>query len=617
MESRGQRTAHRTQAAGARRLFTFSFSSSNSLSQLSSRISPLLERLFALDRINGIYDRVSPSGSERFIEHVLEELGVTCRVPAGDLAKIPRQGPLVVVANHPFGAIEGIALAVLLRKVRPDVKVMANYLLGRIPELRELFICVDPFGSAAAPSHNLRPMRQAIRWVAGGGALAVFPAGEVAHLDLMQRQVVEPPWNPSVARLIRHSGASVVPVFFEGCNGPLFQAAGLIHPRLRTAMIPWELVSKSGSTLDARIGAAIAPRRLGGFEDDAEMIDYLRQRMFLLRHCDHASADETSRPKLNAPHQTFEPIVPETDRQILTGEVARLSPQQLLADGSDFRVYLVSTAEAPNVVREIGRLREVTYRATGEGTGKSIDLDPFDSWYQHLFVWDVCGQQVVGAYRLGPSDQILSRRGAAGLYTTTLFNFKPGLLTRLNPALELGRAFVRAEFQKNYAPLLLLWKGIAQFVCRNPRYSTLFGPVSISNDYIQASRQLMIEFLRANHLAPGLTDLARARNPFRRHGRAGDPLRLDASDLDEVIAEIEPDHKGVPVLLRQYLKLGAQFISFNVDRAFGNAVDALMLVDLTQTDPRILSRYMGRSEAEQFLRSRSAARDAARVAAAS
>jgi putative hemolysin len=251
-------------------------------------------------------------------------------------------------------------------------------------------------------------------------------------------------------------------------------------------------------------------------------------------------------------------------------------------------------------VREIGRLRELTYRATGEGTGKSIDLDAFDQWYQHLFVWDVATQQVVGAYRLGPTDQILGQRGPGGLYTTTLFNFKRELLSRLNPALELGRAFVRSEFQKNYAPLLLLWKGIAQFVCRNPRYKTLFGPVSISNDYQQASRQLMVEFLRSHHLATGLTEMARARNPFRRHGSCGDSRRLDAADLDEVIAEIEPDRKGVPVLLRQYLKLGAQFISFNVDAAFGHSVDALMLVDLTRTDPRILSRYMGRAEAARF-----------------
>lgn len=605
MEARGRGAVHLTKPQGGRRPFAFSFpSSTGTLAQVSSRVSPLLERLFALDEINGIYDRVSSRGGEQFIERVLDDLGVACNIKEEDLARIPANGPLVVVANHPFGAIEGIALAVLLRKVRRDIRVMANFLLDRIPELRDLFICVDPFGGGAAPANNLRPMRQAMRWLAEGGALAIFPAGEVAHLDLRQRQVVEPPWSPTIAGLIRRSGASVVPIFFEGCNGPLFQALGLLHPRLRTAMLPRELMSKSGSTLDVRIGTAISSRRLAEFKDSAAMTAYLRQRLLLLRHrTDAETIGAASVPTSSAP-STTDPVVLATCPQFLAAEIARFLPHQLLAEGSDFRVYLASAAEAPNIVREIGRLREFTYRATGEGTGKPIDLDAFDQWYQHLFVWDAVGHKVVGAYRLGPTDQILRERGPAGLYITTLFNFKPPLLHRLNPALELGRAFVQPDYQKNYAPLLLLWKGIARFVYLNPRYKTLFGPVSISNDYRQSSRQLMVEFLESNHLATELTPLARARNPFRRrHGRAADALQLDPGDLDDVIADIEPDHKGVPVLLRQYLKLGAQFISFNVDTAFGNAIDALMLVDLTCTDPRILSRYMGRAETIKFLAS--------------
>lgn len=602
MEERGHGVAHPTQQQGGRRPFAISFPPTGGpLGQVGSRFSPLLERLFAIDRINRIYERVSPGGSEQFIERTLDDLGVACRLTEQDLARIPAKGPLVVVANHPFGAIEGIALAVLLRKVRRDVRLMANFLLDRIPELRDLFICVDPFGGEAAPAHNLRPMRQAMRWLAGGGALAIFPAGQVAHFDLTQRQVVEPPWSPTIAGLIRRSGASVLPVFFNGCNRPLFHALGLIHSRLRTAMLPRELISKTGSALDVQIGAAIPPRRLAEFQDSTAMTAYLRQRLLLLRHREGPRTPVVSSCTTASAPNSMEPIIAASSPQLLASEVDRLSPDQLLADGGEFRVYLASASQAPNVVREIGRLRELTYRATGEGTGKSIDLDEFDQWYQHLFVWDVLTQQVVGAYRLGPTDQILGCRGAGGLYTTTLFNFKRELLGRLNPALELGRAFVRFEFQKNYAPLLLLWKGIAQFVCRNPRYKTLFGPVSISNDYCQASRQLMVEFLRSNHLAAELTEMARARNPFRRHGSLGDAHRLDATDLDDVITEIEPDRKGVPVLLRQYLKLGAQFISFNVDAAFGHSVDALMLVDLTRTEPRILSRYMGRAEAARFL----------------
>lgn len=583
------------------RIFSLPPPSNPCLRRLASRFSPLLDRLFALDGVNGIYDRVARGGSHDFIERVLEDLRVSCRISEADLAAVPATGPLVVVANHPFGALEGIALAVLLRKVRPDVRVMANFLLDRIPELRDLFICVDPFGGTNSASHNLSPMRRAMRFLADGGALAVFPAGEVAHLDLSQRQVIEPPWSRSVAGMVRRSDAPVVPVYFDGDNGPLFQLLGLVHPRLRTAMLPGQLMKRCGSTLDVRIGAPIPARRLAELSDDAEMADYLRQRVMLLRHRPKAAAAFPQSPAPRHPGATPEAIVAAVDQKTLAGEVAALPPGQLLADAGDFRVYVASAAQTPGVLREIGRLREITYRASGEGTGKSIDLDRFDQWYQHLFAWDVRGSRVVGAYRLGPSDRILRERGPGGLYTSTLFNYKPALLDRLNPALELGRAFVRAEFQKSYAPLLLLWKGIAQLVSLNPRYKILFGPVSISNDYRLVSRQLMIEFLRSNHLAPDLIDLARARNPFKKSSKdLIGRMDLDSSDLDDVIADLEPDRKGVPVLLRQYLKLGARFFSFNIDAAFGGAIDALMLVDLTQTDPRILSRYMGREAAAQF-----------------
>ena len=590
-----------------RGLFEVSIPSPPALAPVTSRVSPLLNRLLALDGISAIYDRLAPGGSERFIERALDDLGVSCRVAEKDLAAIPARGPLVVVANHPFGAVEGIALAVLLRKVRPDVRVMANFLLGRIPELRELFICVDPFGGNQSASTNLRPLRQAMRWLADGGALAVFPAGEVAHFDLKQRQVVEPPWSTTVAGLIRRCGAPVVPVYFDGCNGPVFQVLGLVHARLRTALLPRELLNKCGSTLDVHVGTTIPARRLAGFPDDRRLIDYLRQRMLLLRHRTGggggANAAAKAPPSRGLDRAAAEPVVDAVDRQTLACEVARLSECQLMAEGGEFRVYLASADEVPNVLREIGRLRELTYRASGEGTGRSIDLDAFDQWYKHLFVWDTIGQQVVGAYRFGATDDPRCRRGPAELYTSTLFDLKPTLLHQLRPALELGRAFVAAQYQRSFAPLMLLWKGIARFVCLNPRYKTLFGPVSISDDYKQASRQLMVSFLRSNHLAAELTPHVRARNPFRAASvdQVGQ-LDLDATDLDDMIAELEPDQKGVPVLLRQYLKLGARFLSFNVDDQFGRAIDALMVVDLTRTEERILSRYMGRDAMADFLR---------------
>jgi putative hemolysin len=582
-------------------LFSLEIPDGTPLGRLTSRLSPVLERVFALDAINAVYDRVADGKSEGFLDRVLDDLGISYRAGEADLSRIPGKGPLVVVANHPFGAIEGIVLTHLLRRVRPDVRFMANFLLGRIPELKDLFICVDPFGSERARSFNVAPIRQAMRWLKDGGALIVFPAGAVAHLDLKHGKVVEPPWSETIGRIVRKAEAPVLPVYFDGANGPLFHLLGLVHPLLRTAMLPRQLMNKCGQTLDVRIGTVLPSRRLNTIEGDRTLTDYLRQRMMLLRHRKmQALQTPVTPPAVGL--QTMQPITAELDAGMLAHEVANLPPRQLIVDGGEQRVFVASAEQIPSLLREIGRLREITYRATGEGTGKPIDLDPFDQWYQHLFLWDVGAKKVVGAYRLGSSDQIIAQQGSAGLYTSTLFDYKPALISRLTPALELGRAFVRLEYQKSYSPLLMLWKGIARFVCLNPRYKNLFGPVSISNDYQLVSRHLMVQFLRSNHLAAEFMGLARAKNPFPLHPRGVLPkLHLAPEDIDDVVSDLELDGKGVPVLLRQYLKLGARFFAFNVDRGFGDSIDALMFVDLTRTESRILDRYMGREGAAEFL----------------
>jgi putative hemolysin len=264
-------------------------------------------------------------------------------------------------------------------------------------------------------------------------------------------------------------------------------------------------------------------------------------------------------------------------------------------------------------MQEIGRLRELTFRTVGEGTGRARDLDLYDSYYDHLFVWNRGAGEVVGGYRIGAVDRIYERFGTRGLYTHTLFDFRRSLLPSLGPALEIGRSFVRPEYQRSFAPLLLLWKGIAAYVVTHERYRVLFGPVSISNDYSSASRALITGFLRAQSADAARSSLVRARNPLPNSGgarlirrEAAEVGRLDA--LESVVASLEPDGKGVPVLLRQYLKLGARVLGFNVDPAFGNSIDVLVAVDLKRTDPRVLAKYMGRDGATAWARVQGAAR---------
>jgi putative hemolysin len=293
-------------------------------------------------------------------------------------------------------------------------------------------------------------------------------------------------------------------------------------------------------------------------------------------------------------------VIDEVPRTALQAEIDALPSSQWLVDRGGFRVYLARAAEIPCVLQELGRLRELTFRAVGEGTGKCADVDVFDAYYLHLFVWDARANAIAGAYRLGLVDEILARHGPSGLYTHSLFEFSAGLLDVLNPGIELGRSFVRAEYQRSFAPLLLLWCGIGRFIERAPRYVTLFGPVSISSRYAPASRRLIVEYLSRYQADARLASQVRPRRPFCDETPRVPAVPATLDELSRLVEHIEHDGKGVPVLLRQYLRLGARLLGFSVDTEFADALDGLMIVDLRQVDPAVLARYMGDAGSAAF-----------------
>jgi putative hemolysin len=564
-----------------------------------------LERALALHDLATSYAAL-PAGGEvdEFLAAVLARLSVSYHVTDADLARIPASGPVVVVANHPFGGIEGLVLATLLRRIRPDVRIMANSLLGRISELAELFVLVDPFGGAKAAAASMAGLRAAARVLADDGLLAVFPAGEVAHFDLKSGAVADPPWSDTAARLAARAGAPVVPAYFAGSNGALFQLAGLLHPLLRTAMLPRELANKRRSTLAVSVGDPIPAARLAQLGEPSAMTAYLRERTYNLAR--RLPLPQRIAPAPATPGAAVR-VAPPVPVPRLRAEVAAIPPGQLLAESADLSAFWARAPQIPALLQELGRLRELTFRAVGEGTGRSLDLDEFDIDYLHLVIWNREREHVVGAYRLGPTDELLPQRGIPGLYTSTLFDYRPRLLQAMGPALELGRSFVVPEYQRSYAPLLLLWRGIGAFVAANPRYRYLFGPVSISAAYEPSSRALIASYLRASGAYHPWSPLVRPRNPLRvprRQERSDGTVGRVISDIEELspfIADIERDRKGVPILVRQYFKLGARVLGLNVDREFADVLDVLVLVDLTVTDRRSLERYLGRDGAIAFL----------------
>jgi len=505
-----------------------------------------IEAALAIRALRRIYRRVQrsqPATPEPFEKRVLCALEIRSHAEDADLASIPVRGPVVIAANHPHGALDGLLLLDLVRRVRPDVRVLANRLLQRIPELRDSCFFVDPFDGPEAAARSRAGLRAAHLWLRRGGALVVFPSGEVGH-TWADGSLVDGTWKTTFERLAHATGARIVPAFIEGRNSRMFYAAGYLHPWFRTALLGRELVGKRGQTIRVRIGG----------------------------------------------------------RDEIASEIARLDERSCLVKSGAFRVFCATADAIPSTLREIGRLREITFRAVGEGTGRNVDLDEFDRSYVHLFAWDGDKQQIVGAYRIGRSDRISKKSGVEGLYTRTLFQYDGRLLGRLGaPALELGRSFVRAEYQKNYNALLLLWRGIGAFVAQNPQYRFLFGPVSISARYRDTSHAMLIEFLRQNHLDRDLADLVQAVTPARFIAPKDGLARASVDEVNRRLARSEHDGKGMPVLLRQYLKLNARLIAVNVDPNFGDAVDALMIVDLTTVSAGVLQRYLGKRGSADFL----------------
>lgn len=567
-----------------------------------------IENFLGLTKLNSLYSKAFDYPSTHFADQVLKAGNVTLKVNEEAFEQIPKTGPLVVVANHPFGGLEGLLILSLLNKIRNDVKVLANYLLSCIPDLRDSFIFVDPFGGNKATQKNLTPMRETISWVKNGAALGVFPSGTVSHFHFRHLEVTDPAWSEVIARIVRSSRASVVPLYFSGSNSLVFQLLGLIHPKIRTAMLPQELANKENSTIHAKIGSVIPFEKLDGFESDKDLISYLRLRTYIL--AEHKSSKVWIQiPSLRsffAQKRIDEDIMPPIAKQALKQEVQSINKSQLLLEQGDCQVLYAQASQIPHILKEIGRLREITFRQAKEGTGKKVDLDNFDEYYTHLFVYNNSADEIVGAYRLVDASWAAKVFGLKGLYTHSLFDYKNRLLRQIGPALELGRSFIRTEYQKNYLSLNLLWKGIAHYVYRHPEYTGLFGTVSISAEYDTISRQLIMLFLKENKSVPELAKLIRARNPMPYKKIKGIDKKStsivvrDLEDVNHLLTDLCSEQKSIPILLKQYLKLNGRLLGFNIDKSFGNVLDGLIYVDLRETDPRILERYMGKESARNY-----------------
>ena len=575
---------------------------------LRKAMKPLLSKALGLDQLERTYDAARAAHATRpdsgtlfaWMDCVLKSMNIDYQVEGLSAQAVPRTGPLVIVANHPFGLMDPLVVAHLVSQHRSDVRIMANSLITGLPELQAHSLAVNPFRGPRAAQQNIAPMKAALQHLKSGGALLVFPAGEVSHYQ-PGKGLVEGKWSANIAALIRRTEASVLPIHVSGRNSAIFQASGMVHKLLRTGMLVREFLRQKESLVQIHLGAVLTHAMLPKEQSNAEVMAFLQRRtMMLSRRGQGAGAVvETSR---------LGPVGAGPAREGLGREIAELQRlgAGLVSQGS-LTVFSARAPQIPLVLQEIGRQREITFRAVGEGTGNDVDLDRFDQHYLHLFLWDHEHNALVGAYRLGCVDEILRDHGPSGLYTSTLFRFRKGFLSAATDAVEMGRSFITEAYQRDSVAMPLLWKGIIQWLGQQKRYRKLFGPVSISDEYTAASRRLMVRYLRERHAHTALAGTVKPRIPFVGFGINATERELigsrlvDADECSALVSTIEQDGKGFPVLLKHYLRLNGKILCFNRDPSFGNVVDGLIMVDMLDTDPRLPSRLMGRAAWADYL----------------
>ncbi|WP_019037043.1 GNAT family N-acyltransferase [Psychroflexus tropicus] len=539
-----------------------------------------------ISELNDIYDQYAHLDGLEFINAVLLHLDVHFEIPEKDFKRIPKSGPFVTVSNHPLGAVDGLILLKLLIEQRPDYKVVANFLLHRLEPLKPYVMPVNPFETRKDAKSSVGGIKQALSHIKSGSPFGVFPAGEVStHVE--NRKVVDRPWSLEAIRLIKKVKVPVIPVYFHAKNSASFYRLAKLNETLRTAKLPGEMLKQGHRTIGVRIGNSIPLKDQDAYDNLEEYSNFLRQKTYFL-----ANSYETKKLLEHFPKQIKFPIkrqpksiADEISTEALQKEVqgCRDESRRLLVS-NNYEVFIAERKHIPNIVLELGRLREITFRSVGEGTNKSLDLDTYDDYYQHMFLWDNQANKIAGAYRMGLGQNIFKAHGIEGFYLNELFRFEPELNKMLSESIEMGRAFITTDYQQKPMPLFLLWKGIVHCTLRYPEHKYLIGGVSISNKFSNFSKSMMIEFMKSNYYDPYVAQFVRPKKEFKIKLKDSDKdfvfdaTKADLTKFDKIIDEIEPDNLRLPVLIKKYIKQNAKVVAFNVDPLFNNSVDGLMYI---------------------------------------
>ncbi len=564
---------------------------------LTRGIASVAMSVLGINKINRMYSLSADLSDQTFTEHMLNVYGITYDNNVSELNVIPKEGPFIIVSNHPFGAIEGILLYDAIARIRPDFKVLANFILSYIPNLKNVFIPVNPFTNNPEWGNSLGGIKTAMEHVSNGNGLGIFPAGEVSRYN-GNKYPEDIEWSVTIAKLVKKCKVPVIPFYFDGVNSKKFYRLAKIHSMLGTAMLLNELYNKRNQHFTIKIGKPILPSDIEVYDDYKKLAAYLRARSYALEA-------NINKENIKNRNTKLESLPPPLKSYLLVNELDKIRNKSYLFSCAQYECFLADYNDIPNVIYELGRRREEAFRAIGEGCGKQLDTDKYDLYYKHLILWDKEENRLVGGYRLGIGNDIIENKGINGFYISSLFKIQDSFKDVLSKSIELGRSFVTVDYQKDILPLMLLLKGLMMVAYKYKDVNYFIGPVSISNWYPNFYESLMVRYISTKFLCHELKDMVQARTPFNVNFLKTDPDILLENNIatvekfDRYMMKLSNGDYRLPTLFKKYLKLQSKFLCFNIDPDFNDTLDGLLLLKFSDIPESELSMLIKDSSDEE------------------
>jgi putative hemolysin len=563
----------------------------------------LLMKVLKISTLNKIYDRNKHLSDVVFLNALLDEFQIKFEIPKEDFKRLPKDGAYITISNHPLGGIDGILLLKLMLEKEPNFKIIANFLLHRIDPMKPYIMPVNPFENHKDAKSSVVGIKETLLHLKEGKPLGMFPAGEVStYKD--GKLMVDKPWEEGAIKVIRKGQVPVVPIYFHAKNSKLFYFLSKINDTLRTAKLPSELLTQKKRVIKVRIGKPISVAEQNEYESIEDFGEFLRKKTYMLANPFEKDNNLLNTNPLKGNKSPKKIVTPASSEKMIR-EVENLRKLDCrLLQSKNYEVFFAKAKDIPNILHEIGRLREITFREVGEGTNESIDLDKYDQYYRHLFLWDDNASKIAGAYRMGLGCEIYPKYGMDGFYLNGLFRFEPELHEMLHKSIEMGRAFIIKEYQQKPMPLFLLWRGIIHTTLHHPEHKFLLGGVSISNQFSGFSKSLMIEFMKSHYYDPYIAQYVHPKKEYKVKLKDADKdfvfneTDADLNKFDKIIDELEPGVLRLPVLIKKYIKQNARLVAFNVDPLFNNAIDGLIYIRIEDIPERTMKPVMEEYQAE-------------------